>query len=217
MLEFPDVTLVTCSNVNIAATVFAMEHSLKLAKFKAAKFITNGFQFDHLEFDVIQEPRLKDYDSYSEVMLFELHKYIDTKFCLVIQADGFILNPNKWSDSFLEYDYIGACVNTKSWSKKGVKVGNGGFSLRSEKILNAPREYFGSEKAFRNYFNYYREYGPLWEDFTICVTAGDFYRSKGIKFATESVASQFSVEPYNFNNPKETFGFHYGNIFNMLC
>lgn len=212
MLKLPEVTLVTCSNVNIEKTIFAMEHSLSLAQFGDAKFITNEVYFDHSQFEVIQEPRLKDYCSYSEVMLFELHKYIETKFCLIIQADGFILNPNKWQNDFMEYDYIGACIyNNKFWGEGEVKVGNGGFSLRSKKILSAPHEYFGNEKNFRDYFNYYPG-SILWEDYAICVTAGEYYKSKGIKFATENIANQFSIEPYHFDSPKNSFGFHYGNI-----
>lgn len=41
-------------------------------------------------------------------MIKELNKYIETDYVLIVQYDGFILNPKAWMDEFLEYDYIGA-------------------------------------------------------------------------------------------------------------
>ena len=49
-----------------------------------------------------------DLMGYSKFMLQDLYKFVDTKFCLVIQSDGFVINPNLWTNQFLEYDYIGA-------------------------------------------------------------------------------------------------------------
>lgn len=37
-----------------------------------------------------------------------LDSYIETPHVLVVQYDGFILNPDAWTDEFLEYDYVGA-------------------------------------------------------------------------------------------------------------
>ena len=52
---------------------------------------------------------------------------------LIIQHDGFILNHKAWDNEFLNYDYIGAPVY---WmGNKLIEVGNGGFSLRSKKLL----------------------------------------------------------------------------------
>lgn len=64
-------------------------------------------------------------------MIKELNKYIETSYVLIIQYDGFILNPDAWTDEFLEYDYIGA----PWWYTDDCNVGNGGFSLRSKKLL----------------------------------------------------------------------------------
>ncbi len=81
---------------------------------------------------------------YSKFMLQDLYKFVDTKFCLVIQSDGFVINPNLWTNQFLEYDYIGApwpneisvynaSINKIDLAKN--RVGNGGFSLRSKRLL----------------------------------------------------------------------------------
>ncbi len=208
MLSLPDVTLFTCTNVNIEKTIVAMEHSLNLVEFGAAKFITNGVDFRHDRFETIQEPRLIDYRTYSEVCIFELHKFVDTKYCLVIQADGFVINPEMWSDEFLQYDYIGA-VGYLAGIDPPI-VGNGGFSFRSKKILDFPYDISGSETEFRKNFKvpYY-----FFEDYFICVDMRETLENRGVKFAPKHGASQFSVEPYDIRSPKQSFGFHYGHYF----
>ena len=62
-----------------------------------------------------------DLEGYSEFVIRELHKYVDTSHCLLVQWDGYVLNPKSWLPQFLDYDYIGAPWN-------GNVVGNGGFS-----------------------------------------------------------------------------------------
>ena len=52
---------------------------------------------------------------------------ISTPFVLVIQWDGYIVDPSAWANAFRKYDYVGAVVH----DKRGTFVGNGGFSLRS--------------------------------------------------------------------------------------
>ncbi len=208
MLSLPNVTLVTCTNIKIEETIFAMEHSLSLVNFGDSKFITNQHTFHHNQFEVIQETRLTDYDSYSKVILFELNKYIETEFCLIIQHDGFVLNPEKWDNNFLNYDYIGTpCMffNTNELS-----VGNGGFSLRSKKLVEIPEKYFENEQEYNDAFPFFLGL----EDHIICVTAKDYYQNKGMKFAPIEIARKFATQPYDLRQPKNTFGFHYGNISN---
>ena len=45
-------------------------------------------------------------ESYSEFCIRDLVKYVDTDFVLIVQHDGFVLNPNSWNDKFFDYDYI---------------------------------------------------------------------------------------------------------------
>ena len=52
--------------------------------------------------------RINNINDYSYYCIYNLTNHIDTSHCLLIQADGFVINPNKWDDSWLEYDYIGA-------------------------------------------------------------------------------------------------------------
>ena len=67
-------------------------------------------------------------------------EYVDTPFALVCQHDGFILNKNAWNDEWLKNDYIGCHSNCWSgWGENG-QGGNGGFSLRSKRLME-----FGSK------------------------------------------------------------------------
>ena len=53
-------------------------------------------------------PRLKNINDYSKFIVYDLAGYIKTNYALVVQYGGYVLRPEKWSDKFLSYDYIGA-------------------------------------------------------------------------------------------------------------
>lgn len=130
---------------------------------------------------------------YNQFMIKYLTQYIDTDFCLIIQGDGFVLHPENWDERFLKYDYIGApWRNIPHYS--GVRVGNGGFSLRSKKFLEACKYITPSG------FN---------EDHELCITHRA-YLSKLIKFAPVELAVKFSKE-FDIEIPityEQCFGFH---------
>jgi len=62
-------------------------------------------------------------------MLTRAYEFIDTEFCLVVQRDGFILNPGKWDNEWLRLDYIAPLFMQYDI------VGSGGFSLRSKRMM----------------------------------------------------------------------------------
>jgi hypothetical protein len=79
-----------------------------------------------------------NFDSFNLFMIKDLYKYIDTPHYLIVQPDGYILNPELWNDEWLNYDYFGAPWPTWILSDaygKGA-IGNGGFSLRSQFLTN---------------------------------------------------------------------------------
>ena len=132
---------------------------------------------------------------YSRFMLQELHDHISTAHALCIQWDGYVLNAQAWDASFLDYDYIGSV-----WPQfgDGHRVGNGGFSLRSKRLLEACRDlpFNGSQP----------------ED----VLIGRIWRTRlenqGLKFAPEDVARRFSYE--RLRPSGQEFGFH--GAFNLV-
>ncbi|MEO8537380.1 MAG: DUF5672 family protein [Betaproteobacteria bacterium] len=134
--------------------------------------------------------RLASRDDYSRFVLKSLGAHVNTPHVLLIQWDGYVINPASFEPAFTACDYVGA---KWSWHDDGMRVGNGGFSMRSRKLLEAlqdPRitlvdaEDVTIGRAFR----------PLLE------------REHGIRFADEAVADRFAFEAaYPVGRP---FGFH---------
>jgi len=133
-------------------------------------------------------------EDYSKFVLFELNDYIDTDYVLFVQWDGYVVNPTAWTDEFLKYDYIGA-----PWKHRNDLVGNGGFSLRSKKLLNLLQQKYKTGE-FIDYFP---------EDHVIGVTYREQLINEGIKFAPTDLAFKFSAENRIYNG---SFGFHGGNF-----
>jgi len=143
----------------------------------------------------------------NEVLRFRwkyLHKLINTSHALIVEWDANIIDPFLWTDEFLRYDYCGA-----PWEyggKSGV-VGNGGFSLRSHKLLSATSSAEMSDA----------ECGG--EDAALCI---GYYRNKleaeGCRWAPVALARRFSVTDIEDANKKDyrlyhpfdlkSFGFH---------
>ncbi|OOZ38028.1 DUF5672 family protein [Solemya elarraichensis gill symbiont] len=123
---------------------------------------------------------------------------------LVIQRDGFVLNPHLWQEQFYEYDYIGAPwpphIELKDSLGRCVRVGNGGFSLRSKKLLTLPSELS---------LPFEEKDGLLNEDVLLCASFKTTLEQHGVRFAPVDVARWFSHE----QEVKEIeaikpFGFH---------
>lgn len=131
---------------------------------------------------------LQGIEDYSRFMVKEIGQHFSTTHALVVQWDGFVVNPDCWEDGFLNYDYIGA-----PWVNSRYAVGNGGFSLRSRKLVDALQDPEVSS------------FDP--EDYAICDRYHDLLVTRyGIRFAPVSVASRFSCETYQPLQP--TFGVH---------
>jgi hypothetical protein len=152
---------------------------------------------DAAPFRFVRIQRLNSTQEYSHFILKELSSLVHTPFVLIIQWDGYVLEPKAWDSRFRAYDLIGARWN---WRKEGVSVGNGGFTLRSHKLLKAM-----SEDRF--------EFVPaLNEDDQICcVHRSVLINEFGIRFAPEDIADRFAYESTTPALP--TFGFH--GVFNL--
>ncbi|WP_299307301.1 DUF5672 family protein [uncultured Psychroserpens sp.] len=185
MLNLDKVTLLGVDCIDINRLILAADISQKFVNFKSVKLLT------HLESNdsrIVQIPQIDSIEAYSQFMIKDLDKYVDTEFVLIFQYDGFLLNPNRWSEDFLNYDYIGAPV---FWG-----MGNGGFSLRSKKLLQV-----------LSADNHIKEFHP--EDLKICKTYRSHLESEGMQFAPVDVAQKFSVENDSWNGQ---FGYHNADI-----
>lgn len=136
----------------------------------------------------------KSKEEYSKFIINELPGLVTTDHVLIIQSDGFITNPECWMDDFLNYDFIGA-----PWPFPPY-VGNGGFSLRSRKLLEACR-------------GIYEE--GVYEDVSICCRHRQELIAQGIKFAPLEVAAKFSRELVPVSGT--TFGFYGSLIPSCIC
>jgi hypothetical protein len=141
----------------------------------------------------IKIPKIKNYPlDYNRVMLELLPWIVQEDFTFVINNDGYPTNPESWDGGFLNYDYIGA---SWPWYPVDRNVGNGGFSLRSKKLLNALTK-----------LNL-----PLDqpEDYVIGIMFRDQLEGLGVSFAPTAYADKFSLE-FQENSPWEgkSFGFH---------
>lgn len=209
-LKLENITLFGVDCVDIHRLILASEICQKHIEFGDVKLLTSESQkFSHPQIQIIN-PITSHYE-YSKFILKEMNNYIDTEYALIIQYDGFILNPFAWSDSFYRYDYIGAPY---VFENKFI-VGNGGFSLRSKKLLKILAEdnsiNIDNIKNDRQYKsgNKIRESKDN-EDEIITRYKRDYLEHKGIEFAPLDVARRFSFEgnPIEGKNWDNQFGFH---------
>lgn len=213
-INLPQVTLVAiCGNEKfLNGTIMAANICKKNINFAAVKILSNiSTNIDDI--DVIKIKEL-DREAYSRFSMYELYKYIDTEYCLTFQWDGFIINPRLWLDKFLDYDYIGA-----PWlNEKYNNVGNGGFSLRSQKFLQSAKTLdYNSDIQFQPHIPAGKLITP--EDWFVCNYHYHDMINMGVKFADINTAYEFSVEHpsinkfYNRRDLKtyRSFGFH-GNF-----
>src|SRR5690349_6482270 len=113
MLHLPTVTLLQIDTLSEARAIRAQNECTKAIQFAEVK--------------LLQPESVLGYEDYNRFVVTELHNHFNTEHCLLIQWDGYVINPEAWSDEFLQYDYIGAPWDTNI-------VGNGGFSLRSKRF-----------------------------------------------------------------------------------
>ena len=193
-----DVTLVAVTSVALAATQAALRHSLGQASFGKALLLSDLQPGDlagsGIEWRPI--PRLASRADYSRFVMGGLAGHIETGHALLVQWDGFVRDGRAWRDEFLDFDYIGA-----PWPhyRDGMAVGNGGFSLRSRRLLQATATIPASDAP---------------EDDTICRKFRPVLeRDHGIRFADMDVARAFSYERRHSSGLE--FGFH--GVFNMLA
>jgi hypothetical protein len=207
MINLDNVTLVSVTSVNLDRTIRALKYSCKNIIFNDVILLTDkDVSTDNINVIKIEE---LDYIGYSKFIVYELHKYIKTDFALIIQEDGFVVNANKWDDNFLKYDYIGAPfilprqddnISYRDSFGNLIRVGNGGFSLRSKKLLSLPTLL---NFEWKSYFGYYNEDGFF------AVHNRYILEENGCVYAPVDVAAKFSHERQTSETIGITpFGFH---------
>jgi protein O-GlcNAc transferase len=190
-LNLNDVTVCAadCSTPSLAA--WALAKSTTHCAFGDAILFTDEPAASH-EFRTVRIQALKSRSAYSRFVLKELVEHIRTPYVLIVQWDGYVVEPKAWLPEFCQYDWIGA---RWPWYTDGMTVGNGGFSLRSRRLL----EITGS--------SWFELKDNVEEDDLVCrVNRPELMRKYQIRFAPEQIADRFSYEHTIPSLP--TFGFH---------
>jgi len=210
-------------NDGVDKTIKALYTSMNGIDYGSVKFITSKEVVEERGEELLkdgiicEEPNIlitnmKDYAKY---MIYHMHEYVDTDFVLTIQYDGFVINPSAWRDDFFDYDYVGAPWPWRENSYvtpfgEHIAVGNGGFSLRSKKLIEVPTKVdVPFDVVARN--DFYKMFGAInWnEDGNICVHNRHIFLEQGCKFAPVEVAKDFSHEtPLDINRGIIPFGYH---------
>lgn len=189
-VPLPQVTLCAVSSVNVAATIRALEISLAQVDVAAALLLTDSpITPDHPGITVVPIAPVTSSRAYSDFILTQLVHYVETSHCLVIQWDGHVLDASRWHPDFLGYDYIGA-----SWPQfdDSHDVGNGGFSLRSRRLMQLCRD-----PAFHPSHP---------EDVAIGRVNRNWLERQGMRFAPRVLADWFAAE--RAGDVAASFGYH---------
>jgi hypothetical protein len=178
--------------------VRAIELSLAECSYERVKLLTDdprAVPARDPRIEVVPISPIRSIEDYSRFVVKELLHHVSTDFVQVIQWDGYVINGKAWSDSFLQYDYIGA----RWWFREdGRNVGNGGFSLRSRRLLEALQD---PEILVNDA-----------EDNVICVIYRSLLEQRhGIRFAPGEVADRYAFE--GITPTLTEFGFH--RVFNF--
>jgi hypothetical protein len=188
--RLPQVTLCAVDARSPQLALEALQRSMQQVDFARVLLFSHGFSTADPTIETIDVGPIRSGAEYSAFVLTRMPAYIHTSHVLVTQWDGFVLDGAAWRDDFLRHDYVGAVWDDQP---RALSVGNGGFSLRSQRLLKA-----GTDPRIE-------QSHP--EDVALCRT----YRSlmeheHGVSFAPPEVAARFAYE--NLAPAGPTFGFH---------
>lgn len=186
-LDLTNTTLFCLSNIKLKETYSSIKTCEHHAKFSDIIFI--------------QDESIKSVYDYSQFIINKLPHIISTNFVLIVQWDGFIINPFAWTEEFFEYDYIGA-----PWPDFNHLCGNGGFSLRSKKFLEVQKQlspHIEYKKILMSGVS-----DDLPEDFILSFCYRNYFEQNDCKFAPSQVGYKFSIEMGEYDKNNLPFGFH---------
>lgn len=190
-LHLPTVTLVAADTRTPVAAAASLQRSLRQVRVARTVLFTHGVAAGAFGpgIEVVDIEPITSGAGYSRFVLHEMPRHVHTAHVLVTQWDSFVVDASAWRDEFLQHDYIGAV-----WTDRPVpvSVGNGGFSLRSRRLLDALAATAWPDEH------------P--EDAAFCVTHRDEVDRLGLRIASPDLARRFAFENEAPQGP--VFGFH---------
>lgn len=203
MLKLPDVTLVMIETREHDLAQMALEDCERLVKFGGVIVFTDRpAQFLRADRRVVTVPDWPEKIGWSRCFWRDVALEVRTSHALCIQWDSWVVDPEMWRDEYLNYDFIGA----PWWHANGMNVGNGGFSLRSTKLMRFVRRHLATFPCITHVDDdlYCRKYRPSLE-------------AAGFVWADEVTAQQFAFECVRPDSSARHFGFHAAFNFDYGC
>lgn len=194
-LQLPSVTLMCIDCIDVNRAIRVLERCKEKCDFGAVKLLTSiPSDYKHS----VEIMPLNSLIAYSIFMLTTVHKFIDTEHVLIVQRDGFILNPGSFDVRWLELDYIGPLFVQYD------KVGSGGFSLRKKSVMQSTAMFLPKWDGTQQQADIIQKGLGFYEDGIICLAGHKF------NIASLGQAAQFghggNRNPAYFR--ERPFGFH---------
>jgi hypothetical protein len=203
MLTLPDVTLVLIETRNHDLAQLALEECERRAEFGDVLIFTDRpAQFLRANRRVVTVPDWPSKIGWSRCFWQEVAPHMRTSHALHIQWDSWIVAPEMWRDEYLDYDFIGA----PWWYKDGMNVGNGGFCMRSTKLMRFLRKHRAQFPCITDL-----------DDDLLCRRYRPTLQQCGFEWAPESLAINFAFETTRPDPSARHFGFHAAYNFDYGC
>jgi len=208
-LSLPSVTLLCADSVNPIRSKYVLEYCKRLCDFGAVKLLTHvPIEYEHK----IEIPPLNSIVAYSIFMLTKCHEYIETDHVLIVQRDGFILNPESWNPAWLNYDYIGPLFIEYD------KVGSGGFSLRKKSLMKDISNMFPQWDWSQSEADRIQKIAGYYEDGVICLNGFNYNIApieEAIKFAQggNRNPNYYEAFPFGFHGTHQNVDHDTGQVY----
>jgi hypothetical protein len=196
-LQLPSVTLMIVDCLNVHRSAKVLEICKSKADFGDIKLLTS-IPTDNPH--AVKIMPLNSLVAYSIFMLTKSHRYISTSHAMIVQRDGWILNPESFDRAWLNLDYIGPLFMQYD------KVGSGGFSLRSKRLMDQTSRDLPDWDGSQHHADIIQKTLPYYEDGVISLSR----YSTQFKIGSLEQAANFAAG--GNRNPKYfrdfPFGFH---------
>jgi Protein of unknown function (DUF5672) len=206
MIELLDTSLVLIETRQRELGLMAVQDCLKQVKFGDVLIFSDKPEFftsrlgSEYNIRAIEVPDWPEKIGWSRFLWSGVAPYLRTSFMLSVQWDSWAVDYEAWDDEFYCYDYIGA---PWTWYHDGRRIGNGGFSLRSTRLMR--------------YLRAHRDVFPCTTDLDddlLCRRYRPQLEEVGFVWAPEPLATRFAFECAKPDH--ETFGFHALYNFGMV-
>jgi FkbM family methyltransferase len=197
-LQLPNVTLTAIETRVHKLAALTIQDCLDKAEFGGVIIFSDTFN----DFPkAAQHIQVEDWGTklgYAECAWYGVQQHLKTPYTLFVEWDAGIYDPAMWKPEYLDYDYIGApWPPSWAWVGNPFNVGNGGFALRSKRLID--------------YVYEHRDEYPIHTE-NVDVLFSRHYQPRlaaaGFKWAPDELALDFAFEFIRRSEDSHHFGYH---------